>query len=85
MKWAKRVRLAAGFFDAVIKVRLPEGKGLIAWPAGQEWAGDLKSFEVKAADASKPSSGLNSWLPDETMAGQWRAFMRGEFAGTGGK
>jgi dienelactone hydrolase len=78
----KTRELAAGFFNTVLKVRLPEAgeaKGLPAWPVGQGWVGDLKSFEVRAsADAAKTNGPINSWLPDETMAGQWQAFMKGE-------
>jgi hypothetical protein len=82
-EFSKTDPVARVFFEAVLKVRLPDDS-LSSDPApmnpmeeGQGWLGNLTTHEVHA-ESSDGQADLNAaWLPDEATAQAWKVFVSG--------
>lgn len=60
------------FFEAVFR-----GREAVNGKPAAAWIGDLRTHEIQPAATAEPGLQLNNWLPDETFAKEWHAFVTG--------
>jgi len=62
--------IVVAWLDAVIKMRLPADADY-----AKGWLGDVKTFDVGAFDSFKGEKAKAAWLPNETVAKQWKMYV----------
>lgn len=84
-EFSKTAAMARVFFEAVLKSRLPEENSLGGdpspmkpMPESQGWLGDMTTHEVRDGSTDSETHREASWLPDESTALAWKAFVSAE-------
>jgi acetyl esterase/lipase len=74
--------IVVAWLDAVIKMRLPADGDYAKGPVKlneidvtKGWLGDVKTFDVGAFDTFKGEKVKAAWLPNETVAKQWKTYV----------
>jgi hypothetical protein len=83
-EFSKTAPVARIFFDAVLRSRLPEISPASGEPPrmnmmqeSQGWIGDLNTHEIHDGSTDGKPNYKASWLPDESSAKAWKAFVSG--------
>lgn len=82
-EFSKTAPVARVFFEAVLKVRLPGDSSsldsssptMTDMQENQGWIGDLTSHDIHAGASDSDADRSAAWLPDETSANAWKAFV----------
>lgn len=69
--------IALAFFDAVLPLRQPmQNTALSKLQEDAGWVGNLKTFEIRKGKMEQDE--WSTWLPSESMARAWIAFVNGQ-------